>query len=255
MKVRNGIGYLIGCLPFIVSAHGEKGYFMSNEKILVVDDEQDIVKLIRYHLEKNGYKAFFAYNGDDALLLVKREKPELVILDLMLPGINGIEICKKIKADNELAAIAIVMLTAKGEEADITLGLKLGADDYITKPFSPKELMARIHAVLRRVNTASTTKEYIEIDSLTIDKHKHEVAIQNEIIPLTLSEFKLLHKLAGNPGRVFTRDQLLDAVSGTEICVIDRTIDVHIASLRKKLKGFANRIITIRGIGYKFSET
>ncbi|MFN3530966.1 MAG: response regulator [Candidatus Brocadia sp.] len=227
---------------------------MSNEKILVVDDEQDLVKLIRYHLEKEGYKVISAFNGGDALFLTRKERPELVILDLMLPGIDGLEVCKKLKADQELAHTAIIMLTAKGEEADITIGLKLGADDYMTKPFSPKELVARVQAVLRRTQSTVTIKDYIEIEGLTIDLHKHEVTIKNEPIPLTLTEFRLLHQLASKPGRVFTRDQLLDAVSGPETCVIDRTIDVHIASLRKKLKTFANRIITIRGIGYKFRE-
>ncbi len=227
---------------------------MSKEKILVVDDEHDLVKLIRYHLEKEGYKALSAYNGDDALFLTRKERPDLIVLDLMLPGVDGLEVCRRLKADHELAHTAIIMLTAKGEEADITMGLKLGADDYITKPFSPKELMARVHAVLRRTQSTATTKDYLEIDGLTIDLHKHEVTLKNEPIPLTLTEFKLLHQLAGKPGRVFTRDQLLDAVSGTETCVIDRTIDVHVASLRKKLKAFANRIITIRGIGYKFKE-
>lgn len=227
---------------------------MSKEKILVVDDEQDLVKLIRYHLEKDGYKVLCAYNGEDALFLARKERPELVILDLMLPGIDGLEVCKKLKADQELADTAIVMLTAKGEEADITTGLKLGADDYMTKPFSPKELVARIQAVLRRTKNTSATKDYITIGDLTIDLYKHEVTVRNKPIPLTLAEFRLLYHLAGRAGRVFTRDQLLDAVSGTETCVIDRTIDVHIASLRKKLKDFATRIITIRGIGYKFRE-
>ncbi|MDN3512977.1 MAG: response regulator [Candidatus Brocadia sp.] len=227
---------------------------MSKEKILVVDDEQDLVKLIRYHLGKEGYKVLSAYDGEDALFLTRKERPELVILDLMLPGMDGLEVCKKLKADQELAQIAIIMLTAKEEEADITMGLKLGADDYMTKPFSPKELVARVQAVLRRTQSTATTKDYIEIDDLTIDLPKHEVAIKNETIPLTLTEFKLLHQLAGKPGRVFTRDQLLDAISGSETFVIDRTIDVHIAALRKKLKTFANRIITIRGIGYKFRE-
>ena len=227
---------------------------MSKEKILVVDDEQDLVKLIRYHLEKDGYRVISAFNGEDALFLTRKERPELIILDLMLPGIDGLEVCRKLKADPELAKIAIVMLTARGEEVDITVGLKLGADDYVTKPCSPKELLARIQAVLRRTKISSSTKDYIAIDDLIIDMHKHEVSIKNEIIPLTLTEFKILHQLANKPGRVFTREQLLDAISGPETVVIDRTIDVHIASLRKKLKTFADYIITIRGIGYKFRE-
>ena len=227
---------------------------MSKEKILVVDDEQDLVKLIRYHLEKDGYKVLSASNGEDALFLSRKERPELVILDLMLPGIDGLDVCKRLKADPELANTAIVMLTAKGEEVDITLGLKLGADDYVTKPFSPKELVARVQAVLRRSKISSATKDYIEIEGITINTYKHEVKVKNETVPLTLTEFKLLHQLASKPGRVFTRDQLLDAVSGSETFVIDRTVDVHIASLRKKLKTYASRIVTIRGIGYKFKE-
>ncbi|MDN3511798.1 MAG: response regulator [Candidatus Jettenia sp.] len=227
---------------------------MPKEKILIVDDEQDLVKLIRYHLEKDGYKVLSASNGEDALFMARRERPELIVLDLMLPGIDGLEVCKKLKTTPELTTIAIVMLTAKGEESDITVGLKLGADDYITKPFSPKELIARIQAVLRRIKTSLVKRDYIEIGDLAIDVYKHEVSIQGESIPLTLTEFKLLHQLANKPGRVFTREQLLDVVSGPEITVIDRTIDVHIASLRKKLKSFANFIVTIRGIGYKFKE-
>lgn len=227
---------------------------MAKEKILVVDDEQDLVKLIRYHLEKDGYQVLSAYNGEDALFLSRKERPELLILDLMLPGMDGLEVCKKLKADRDLTNTAIVMLTAKGEEADITTGLKLGADDYITKPFSPKELVARAQAVLRRTKSASAIQEYIKIDDLTIDLDKHEVIIKNEPVQLTLAEFKILYHLARKPGRVFTRDQLLDAVSGPETAVTDRTIDVHVASLRKKLKTFANRIATIRGIGYKFKE-
>lgn len=227
---------------------------MAKEKILVVDDEQDLVKLIRYHLEKDGYRVLSAHNGEDALFLSRKERPELLILDLMLPGMDGLEVCKRLKADRDLTNTAIVMLTAKGEEADITTGLKLGADDYITKPFSPKELVARAQAVLRRTKSASAIQEYIKIDDLTIDLDKHEVIIKNEPVQLTLAEFKILYHLARKPGRVFTRDQLLDAVSGPETAVTDRTIDVHVASLRKKLKTFANRIATIRGIGYKFKE-
>ncbi|MGQ3684866.1 MAG: response regulator [Candidatus Loosdrechtia sp.] len=227
---------------------------MPKEKILVVDDEQDLVKLIRYHLEKDGYKVITAFDGENALFLARREKPELIILDLMLPGIDGFEVCRKLKANQELANSAIVMLTAKGEKDDITVGLKLGADDYVTKPFSPKELIARVEAVLRRTKTSQSVTDYIEIDGLSIDLYKHEVTIEGETVLLTLAEFKILHQLASKPGRVFTRDQLIDAVSGPETSVIDRTIDVHIASLRKKLKTFAGSIITIRGIGYKFKE-
>ncbi|MBE7445540.1 MAG: response regulator [Planctomycetia bacterium] len=227
---------------------------MSKEKILVVDDEQDLVKLIRYHLEKDGYKVISACSGDDALFLTRKERPELIILDLMLPGIDGLEVCRKLKADPALAPTAIIMLTAKGEEADITMGLKLGADDYMTKPFSPKELIARAQAVLRRTQGVLIAKDFIEIDGLlTIDLYKHEVTIQDKAIPLTLTEFRLA-STCQQAGTVFTRDQLLDAISGPETFVIDRTIDVHIASLRKKLKAFASHIITIRGIGYKFKE-
>ncbi len=227
---------------------------MSHEKILVVDDELDLVKLVQYNLEKDGYQAMSAANGEDALVVARKERPELVLLDLMLPGMDGLEVCKKLKADPDTAGIAIIMVTAKGEEADITAGLKLGADDYVTKPFSPKELVARVQAVLRRTRAFSSPKEYIEIDGLTIDVSKHEVAVKGETVPLTLTEFRLLHRLASRPGRVFARDQLIDAVSGQDTAVTDRTIDVHIASLRKKLKPFASSIVTIRGIGYKFKD-
>lgn len=224
------------------------------EKILVVDDEQDIVNLIVYHLEKDGYNTITASEGEKALSLTNTERPDLIILDLMLPGMNGLEVCKRLKANEDLSEVAIIMLTAKGEEEDITHGLKLGADDYVTKPFSPKELVARVHSVLRRTKNFSSKKETIEIGDLKINLDTYEVKIKNDPIPLTLTEFKLLWQLASRPGRVFTRDQLINAVSGVETIVIDRTIDVHIASLRKKLLGFKNSIVTIRGIGYKFLE-
>ncbi|WP_347273816.1 response regulator transcription factor [Candidatus Kuenenia sp.] len=225
-----------------------------NETILIVDDEQDIVNLIMYHLEKDGYKTITALDGETALALSKSEHPALIILDIMLPGMNGLEVCKRLKADEALSGAAIIMLTARGEEGDITLGLKLGADDYVTKPFSPKELVARVHSVLRRTKNASSKKELIEIGDLKINLDNYEVKIGRDLIPLTLTEFKLLCQLAGKPGRVFTRDQLIDAIAGVETIIVDRTIDVHIASLRKKLKSFKNHIITIRGIGYKFME-
>jgi len=216
---------------------------------LIVEDEQDIVKLIKYHLEKNGYNTMSTSNGEDALLLTKRERPDLIILDLMLPGIDGLEVCRELKADRELSETAIIMLTARGEERDITLGLEIGADDYVTKPFSPKELVARVNSVLRR------TKVFTPKRDLKINLDHYETRIRGKVIPLTRTEFNLLYLLVSKPGRVFTRDQLLDAASGTEAVVIDRTIDVHIASLRKKLRYFKDRIITIRGVGYKFRDS
>jgi len=228
---------------------------MNKEKVLIVEDEQDIVKLIKYHLGKNGYDTIATSNGEDALLITKRERPELIILDLMLPGIDGLEVCREIKANRELSGTAIIMLTAKGEERDVTLGLEIGADDYVTKPFSPKELVARVHSVLRRTKNFMPKKNEIEIGDLNINLDHYETRIKGKVIPLTRTEFKLLYLLVSKPGRVFTRDQLLDAASGTEAVVVDRTIDVHIASLRKKLKTFKDRIMTIRGIGYKFKDT
>ncbi len=227
---------------------------MSKEKILVVDDEQDLVESVRHNLGKYGYEAVTAYNGGDALFLARKVRPELVILALGLPDINGLEVCKKLKAYPELAGIAVILLTAKGEEVDITLGMKLGADDYVAKPFSPKELVARVRAVLRRPKNTSAIKDYIKIDTLIIDLCKHEVTIKNEPIQLTRTEFKLLYQFVSKPGRVFTRDRLLDAISGSETFAIGRTVDVHIVSLRKKLKAYADRIVTIYGIGYKFKE-
>ncbi|MFO0794765.1 MAG: response regulator transcription factor [Candidatus Brocadiaceae bacterium] len=227
---------------------------MPKEKILVVDDEQDLVKLVRYHLEKEGYKVLSAFNGEDALFMAIKERPALIILDLMLPGIDGFEVCKKLKADPVFANTAIIMLTAKGEEADIITGLKLGADDYITKPFSPKELAARTQAVLRRIQSTSAIQDYIKIYDLKIDLSKYEVTIKDEPISLTLTEFKILCHLAGRPGRIFTRDQLLSEISGSDTITTARTIDVHMASLRKKLKDFSSHIMTIHGLGYKFGE-
>lgn len=228
---------------------------MAKKKILVVDDEKDIIELLEYNLKKEGYEVVGATTGERALELTERETPNLIILDLMLPGMDGLEVCKILKKSTKTASVPVIMLTAKGEESDIIVGLELGADDYITKPFSPKVLVARVRAVLRRLEEQEKPKETIQIHDLTINIPKHEVTLKGKPIELTKIEFNLLRCLASNPGRVFTRDQLLNKVWGDEIFIVDRAVDVHIRRLRKKLKTASKFIVTIRGIGYKFKES
>ena len=221
-------------------------------QILIVDDDILLRRSVAFSLNKGGYSTVTAGSAEEALTIIQNRAPDLILLDIGLPGgMDGLQALRLFQMEK---SIPIIFLTARRRELDEVVGLELGADDYITKPFSPKELVARAQAVLRRTKSASAIQEYIKIDDLTIDLDKHEVIIKNEPVQLTLTEFKILYHLARKPGRVFTRDQLLDAVSGPETAVTDRTIDVHVASLRKKLKTFANRIATIRGIGYKFKE-
>lgn len=227
---------------------------MPGEKILVIDDEKDIGELIEYNLGKEGYRVVSAYNGEEALRFVKGELPSLIILDLMLPGIDGLEVCRILKREDRTSGIPIIMLTAKGEEADIVAGLELGADDYVTKPFKVRELLARIRAIFRRLSSKAEEKKAIKIGDLVIDSGKYEVALKGKTLGLTSTEFELLKCLASSPGRVFTRDQLLDKVWGEEKLVVDRTVDVHIRRLRQKLKTASSYIITIRGVGYRFKE-
>ncbi len=227
---------------------------MAGEKILVIDDEKDIGELLEYNLGKEGYRVVSTYNGEEALRFIQGELPGLIILDLMLPGIDGLEVCRILKRDARTSGIPVIMLTAKGEEADIVAGLELGADDYVTKPFKVRELLARIRAILRRLSSKVEEREIIKIGDLVIDSLKHEVILKGKPLELTSTEFNLLKCLASNPGRVFTRDQLLNKVWGEEIVVVDRTVDVHIRRLRQKLKTASSHIITIRGIGYKFKE-
>lgn len=227
---------------------------MTKKKILVVDDEKDILKLLEYNLEKEEYRVFKAMTGEEALESVKKEVPDLIILDLMLPGLDGLEVCKILKKDTRTGLIPIVMLTAKGEESDIIVGLELGADDYIAKPFSPKVLIARVKAVLRRFEEKLRPKEVIQIGGLIIDIPKHKVTVKGKPVELTTTEFNLLKCLASNPGRVFTRDQLLNNAWGEETFIVDRAVDVHIRRLRKKLGASSGLIVTVRGIGYKFKE-
>lgn len=225
-----------------------------NKKILVVEDEKDILKLVKYNLEKEGYKVICSNNGEKVLAIIKKDKPNLVILDLMLPGMGGLEICKLLRKDETTANLPIVMLTARSAESDIIVGLELGADDYITKPFSPNVMVARVKAVLRRKETNVSKKDRIVIDDLVLDKISHKVMIENKPVNLTITEFKILEFLATNNGKAFTRNQLLDNVWQEEAFVVDRTVDVHMRGLRKKIGKYSEFIETVRGIGYRFKE-
>jgi len=225
---------------------------MSKKKILVVDDEKDIVELVRFNLERDGFKVIPSYNGEDALRLVKSQVPDLIILDLMLPGMDGLEICRILKRDSSTFSIPIIMLTAKGREADIVVGLELGADDYITKPFGIKEMIARVKTVLRRVSQPERERGKIIAGDLIIDTENFEATWKDTPLELTTTEFKLLLFLAQRGGRVLTRQQLLDGVLGEDAFVIERTVDVHIRRLRDKLKEASSYIVTRRGIGYMF---
>jgi two-component system phosphate regulon response regulator PhoB len=225
------------------------------EKIIVVDDEKDILELVRYNLDKEGYKIVCVDTGEKAIAEAKKKNADLMILDLMLPGIDGFELCKILKNDPATRDILIIMLTAKGEEADIVTGLELGADDYITKPFSPRVLLARIKAVLRRrIKSDFDEQSLVKIKDIIINPGRHEVTIGGKPVELTYTEFRILQFLASRPGWVFTRYQIIDGIRGSEYAVTDRSVDVQIAGLRKKLGKHGKYIETIRGVGYRFKE-
>jgi phosphate regulon transcriptional regulator PhoB len=228
-------------------------------RIIIVDDEKDIVDLISYNLEKEGFVTIKAYDGESALELAKARKPDLVVLDLMLPGIRGLEVCKFIRKNPATETLPIIMLTAKGDQVDKILGLEMGADDYITKPFNVKELIARIRAVLRRAEARpdSERREQFAYKGLEIDYSSYEVTVDGGKIDLNPKELKLLQFLTRHPGRVYTRDQLLDYVWGDETFVEPRTVDVHISNLRSAIEEDPKKpqyILTVRGIGYKFTD-
>jgi DNA-binding response OmpR family regulator len=227
---------------------------MPKETILAIEDDSDIVEIIQYNFEREGYRVITASNGEKGIDAAKARRPAIIILDLMLPGLDGIEVCKQLRVHRETRSIPIVMLTAKGEESDIVLGLGVGADDYITKPFSPKELLARITAVLRRgdIKGDVPAATRIEREGIVIDPDRFEVAVRGMPTDLTLTEFKILSVLAANPGRVYTRQIILDKIQGGDVSVDDRNIDVHIRSIRKKLGDLADVVMTVRGVGYKF---
>lgn len=223
--------------------------------ILVVDDERDILELLEYNLAKEGYRVVRVATGEEAMEAARVRGPDLILLDLMLPGIDGLEVCKRLKDDKRTSRIPIVMLTAKGEEADVVLGLELGADDYITKPFSPRLLVARIRAVLRRSKTPAIEDDTpIEIHDLKIVPGRHEVLAGGKPVKLTFTEFRILHFLASRPGWVFTRYQIVEAVRGDDYAVTDRAVDVQVVGLRKKLGSRGKYIETVRGVGYRFKE-
>ena len=224
-------------------------------KVLAVDDEQSIRELLAFQLQKHGYEALMAGDGQDAL--AKAEGMDLILLDLMLPGLDGLEVCRRLKADKRTARIPIIMLTAKSEEIDKVLGLELGADDYVVKPFSVRELMARVKAVLRRSSQEGPQEETLQIDCLRLDFSSYQAWLAGEELVLTPKEFELLKLLVTSPGRAFSRDELLERIWGYEYYGDTRTVDVHIRHLRAKLgerPGLSERIETVRGVGYRFAR-
>ena len=232
---------------------------MASQSILVVEDEPDIRKLVQYNLVQERFKVLEAEDGEQALKILQREKPNLVILDLMLPGLSGLELCKLLRERPQTAQLPILMLTAKAGEADKVVGLEIGADDYLSKPFSPREMVARVRAILRRAEGPAATEAVPSYNRgpLQIDFSTYEVFVRGKAIKLTLKEFELLRFLVQNPSRVLSRDQLLDRVWGGETFVTPRTIDVHIRRLRKAIEKDDRKpqwILTLRGVGYKFDE-
>ena len=229
---------------------------MEQKTVVVIEDEADIREVIEHNLSREGYRVYSSADGEKGLEMVRKILPDIVLLDLMLPGLDGLAVCRRIKSDPLTRSISVVMVTAKGEESDIVLGLGVGADDYVTKPFSPRELVARVEAVLRRgpLKDGKNTRERVVRGDLVIDLGSFEARIGDTPLVFTVTEMRLLHFLASNPGRVFTRDHLVKRVIGEDTFVVDRNIDVHIRSVRKKLGEHRNLIKTIRGVGYRFQD-
>jgi len=227
---------------------------LAREKILVVDDDPDLLHLVQYNLEKEGFKVILASDGERALQLISSEWPQLILLDLMLPQVDGLEVCRQIKRDQATSTIPVIMLTAKGEEIDRVVGFELGADDYITKPFSPRELVLRVKAILKRSSLREQVSKRLALGDLVIDLDRHQVWIKDQEISLTLIEFRLLSTLAARRGRVQTRDRLLADVWNYDPDIDSRTVDTHIKRLRSKLGKWGEEIETVRGLGYRFRE-
>jgi len=225
---------------------------MKKGTILVIDDEKDLIELLSYNLGKEGYDVIAANDGEAGLDVVKKHRPDLVVLDVMMPGLDGLQVCQRLRADPRTGRVPIIMLTAKATETDRIVGLELGADDYVTKPFSPREVIARVKAVLRRSSQPTEDRQVIRSGDLVIDLTGHEVTFRGSRIPLTATEFRILEFLASRPGRVFSRDEIIDAALGNDTAVFDRTIDVHVTAIRRKLASGSDQIETVRGFGYKF---
>jgi len=226
------------------------------KKILIVEDEHDLIKLLKYNLEKEGFKVNYTSDGSVALAELRREAPDLVILDLMLPGMDGLEVCRQLRRQDRFASLPVLMLTARGEEADRVVGLEIGADDYVTKPFSMRELIARVRALLRRHEPVVTNRTAIQRGDLRIDPSAHIVSIGSKEVELSALEFRLLHHLASNPGIVFSRDQLLDRVWGNERSVTQRSVDVYVRRVREKIEPKPQDPVylqTVHGVGYRFT--
>ena len=220
----------------------------------MIDDEPDLLELVRVNLSNAGYRVEVAANGRDAIAALRRSRPDLVVLDLMLPDVSGTELCRRMRAEPSLEGVPVLMLTAKADEVDRVVGFELGADDYVTKPFSPRELVLRVGAILRRADSGGAPQAQIEHDRLRIDRERHRCFVDDVEIDLTAKEFELLHCLMSRPGRVMSRDQLLDTVWGSDISVTARTIDTHMKRLREKLGACGGLIETVRGVGYRFAE-
>ncbi len=227
---------------------------MAKEKVLLVEDAEDILELVRYNLTKEGWHVFCALSGEEALAAVQQHNFDVILLDIMLPGIDGLEVCRRLRHDPSTAHVPVIMLTAKSEETDMVVGLELGADDYVSKPFSPRVLTARIRAVLRRREPSGQAAEILSIGDLRIDRSRHEVRGKGELIRLTATEFGILLCLVLRPGWVFSRYQIVEAVRGGDYSVTDRAVDVQIVGLRKKLGELGCCIETVRGVGYRFNN-
>ncbi|MCI0526112.1 MAG: response regulator transcription factor [Nitrospira sp.] len=227
---------------------------MMSKKLVVIEDDQDITRLVTHYLTKEGYAIKSSQDGIKGLQLIKQEKPDLVILDLMLPEMDGLEVCKRLRADPKTSALPIIVLTAKGEESDKIVGLELGADDYVTKPFSPKELLARVKALFRRSERQVEESTHHRYGQISLDVARHEVRVKDEEIKLTAKEFSLLVQLLKNKGRVMTREVLLDKVWGYDSDVTTRTVDVHIRRLREKIPLLSEAIVTVKSYGYKLKD-
>jgi two-component system phosphate regulon response regulator PhoB len=227
---------------------------MRPQTILVIDDERDLIELVRYNLEKGGFDVIGATKAEAGLEIARLNSPDAVILDIMMPGQDGLEVCRQLRADARTARIPVIMLTAKAGEADRVVGLEIGADDYLAKPFSPRELVARVRAILRRSAAVTGASDVIRSGDLVIDVPRHEVAWKGKPVVLTATEFRILHFLAARAGRVCSRTDIIDDALGTDVAVIDRTVDVHITAIRRKLGKGGELIETVRGFGYKFRE-